>query len=203
LKHDPAFRAVGGRALFAAIDAIFDGRSYRPPKDWGAFFIAFPGAEEWCVPHGGWHVDAHYASALWPARGVKTFALLGDVAPRGGGTQIVSGSHRLLHGWFRDNPPPAGARSAEMRRLLQAHPYVRDLHRPGPIEDRIARFHRQTEESDGIPLRVVEATGAAGDVILLHPLILHVAAPNTSSTPRLLLSGGVTTDMWGWGPPEP
>jgi ectoine hydroxylase-related dioxygenase (phytanoyl-CoA dioxygenase family) len=55
------------------------------------------------------------------------------------------------------------------------------------------------EEAGGIPLRVTENTGAAGDVILLHPLMMHVAARNTGSGPRFLLSGGVTTDMWGWG----
>jgi hypothetical protein len=55
----------------------------------------------------------------------------------------------------------------------------------------------KVEEADGIPLRVVENTAAAGDVILMHPLILHVAAPNSGSEPRFLLSGGVdTAAMW-------
>ena len=57
--------------------------------------------------------------------------LFGDIGPRCGGTQILSGSHRLIHDWFRDHPPPPGARSADMRRLLQSHPYIRDLHTPG------------------------------------------------------------------------
>jgi len=52
---------------------------------------------------------------------------------------------------------------------------------------------------DGIPLQVVENTGAAGDVMLLHPLTLHVAAPNNGAAPRFLLSGAVTTDNHGWG----
>jgi hypothetical protein len=56
----------------------------------------------------------------------------------------------------------------------------------------------RVEEVDGIPLQVVENTGAAGDVILLHPLTLHVAAPNNGDAPRFLLSGAVTTDMHGW-----
>jgi hypothetical protein len=61
----------------------------------------------------------------------------------------------------------------------------------------MARFMTQVGV-DGIPLQVVENTGAAGDVILLHPLTLHVAAPNNGVAPRFLLSGGVTTDMHGW-----
>jgi hypothetical protein len=36
---------------------------------------------------------------------------------------------------------------------------------------------KRVEEVDDIPLQVVENTGVAGDVILLHPLTLHVARP--------------------------
>ncbi len=32
--------------------------------------------------------------------------MFGDVAPRADGTLIVSGSHRLVHKCFSDNPPP-------------------------------------------------------------------------------------------------
>jgi hypothetical protein len=199
LKSDLVFEAVGSEALLDAIDAIFDGRSYEKPRDWGAFFIAFPSTEEWNVPSRGWHIDANYTSALYPVGGVKTFAFLGDVVPRGGGTQIVSGSHRLVHSWFRENPPPTGARSADMRRSLQAHPYIGALHCAGDPTSRIARFIDRAEEIDGVPLQVVEMTAAAGDVVILHPLVLHVAAVNRASQPRFLLSGGITTDMWGWG----
>ena len=197
LKSDPLFFAVGSERVLAAINTILDGRSYPPPENWGAFFIAFPGNAEWEVPVSGWHADAKYTSALWPPGGVKTHALFGDIAPRSGATLIVSGSHRLVHKWFSDNPPPPAARGADMRKLLREHPYIRDLHTAGDANERIARFMGNVEEVDGIPLRVVENTGAAGDVILLHPLVLHVAAPNSGTQPRFLLSGGVTTDMWG------
>lgn len=54
---------------------------------------------------------------------------------------------------------------------------------------------------DGIPLQVIENTGAAGDIILLHPLVLHVASANTGRVPRLLLSSGVDTPaMYANGP---
>ncbi|HEY1125501.1 MAG TPA: phytanoyl-CoA dioxygenase family protein [Sphingobium sp.] len=198
LKADPAFLAVGSETLLAAIDAVLEGRAYEPPKDWGGFFLAFPTATPWAIPTAGWHIDANYLSPLWPAGGVKTFTLLDDVEPRGGGTLMVSGSHRLVHRWFRENPPPAGTRSGEMRKLLQAHPYVGGLHEAGDPDARIARFMARAEEHDGIPLQVVETVGAAGDVILAHPLLLHVAAPNNAAKPRFLLSGGVTLDGWGW-----
>jgi hypothetical protein len=199
LKDDPVFRAVGSKTLFSTIDAALEGRTYKAPGNWGACFIAFPSNAEWRIPTSGWHIDANYMSPLWPAGGVKTHALFGDIVPRGGGTQIVSGSHRLVHKWFEDHPPPPGSRGAGLRKLLQSHPYIRDLHIEGDPDARIARFIEHVEEVDGVPLQVVENTGDAGDVILLHPLVLHVAAPNNSTEPRFLLSGGVTTDMWGWG----
>jgi hypothetical protein len=124
---------------------------------------------------------------------VRSHALFGDVGPRGGGTQLLSGSHRLVHQWFKDHPPPKNTRGSELRLLLREHPYIRDLHTEGDAEARIARFMDRVETVDGIPLQVVENTGAAGDVILLHPLVLHVAATNPGTEPRFLLSGSVDT----------
>ena len=136
-------------------------------------------------------------SALSPPAGVRTHALFGDVAPRSGGSLIVAGSHRLVHTYFKAHPPPPGARGAEYRRLLQGHPYLRDLHTDGDAGERRVRFMDNVEEHDGIPLQVVENTGTAGDVIVLHPLVLHVAASNNGQAPRCLLSGGVDLpSMW-------
>jgi hypothetical protein len=198
LRSHSAFREVANPGVLAAIAAIMEGRPYPAPKDWGSLFIAFPGKQPWHIPAGGWHVDAKYTSALHPPGGVKTFALLGDVAPRGGGTLAVSGSHRLLHRWFDDNPAPPDANSAAMRKRLLAHPYLRDLQTDGDADERIARFMDRVEPDAGIPLQVAELTGSAGDVFLLHPLTMHAAAPNAGSAPRIILSGGVTSDMWGW-----
>ena len=198
VKGDPAFRAVGSPRLLDAIDAALEGQPYETPKNWGAVFLAFPSHQTWSVPSHGWHVDANYLSAVSPAAGIRTHALFGDVGPRAGGTLIVSGSHRLVHKYFKDNPPAPGTRGAEYRKLLHAHPYIGDLHSEGDAEERVARFIERVEEHDGVSLQVVENTGTAGDVILLHPLVLHVATPNTSDAPRFLLSGSVDLpSMWG------
>ena len=196
-KQHPAFQAVGSARLLEAIDAALEGQAYERPKHWGALFLAFPSQQAWTVPSHGWHADASYVSALSPPAGVRTHALFGDVAPRAGGTLIVSGSHRLVHQYFKDNPPPPGARGTDYRRLLQGHPYLRDLQTEGDAGSRAARFMDHVEEHGGIPLQVVENTGAAGDVIVLHPLVLHVATSNTGAAPRCLLSGGVDLpSMW-------
>jgi hypothetical protein len=198
LRSDPAFLAVGNAAVIEAIDAILGRGTWPLPENWGSLFLAFPSRAAWQLPTMGWHIDSRYTSALEPVSGVKTFALLGDVAPRGGGTLIVGGSHRLVHGWFARHPPPPRARSAEMRRLLLGQPYLRDLQSPGDPAQRVERFMDRVEDHDGIALQIVEACGEAGDVFLLHPLTMHAASPNTGSAPRLMLSGGVTMDKWGW-----
>jgi len=197
LKEDPVFQAIGNGRLIEAIDAALEGQAYARPKHWGAFFLAFPSRDGWGLPSRGWHIDANYVSALFPPAGVRTHALFGDVMPRAGGTLIVSGSHRLVHKYFKDHPPAPGIHGAQYRKLLQRHPYLGDLHAEGDPAQRAARFMDRAEEHDGIPLQVVENTGTAGDVILLHPLVLHVATPNTGSSPRFLLSGGIDLpSMW-------
>lgn len=196
-RSDPAFRAVGSRRVLEAIGALLHDQTYEVPKNWGSPFLAFPSAQRWNVPSSGWHADANYLSALSPPDGVRVHALFGDVAPRAGGSLIVSGSHRLVHRYFTAHPPPKGARGGDYRTLLRQHPYLRDLHTDGDADARAARFMDGVEEHDGIPLQVIENSGAAGDVLLLHPLLLHVATSNTGDTPRFLLSGGVDLPaMW-------
>jgi hypothetical protein len=197
VKKHPAFRAVGSPRLLEAIGAALEGQRYDPPKVWGAPFLAFPSSQSWHVPSGGWHADANYLSALSPPDGLRTHALFGDVAPRAGGSLVLSGSHRLVHRFFAAHPPPKNTRGADYRQQLLAHPYIRELHTDGDVAARVARFVDRVEEHQGIELQVIENTGKAGDVMLLHPLTLHVAVPNNGAYPRFLLSGGVDLpSMW-------
>ena len=102
---------------------------------------------------------------------------------------IVAGSHRLVAKLVTDNPPPPGARLARIRAtVLQAHPYLRDLCRDGDPRARIERFANTGEEVLGLPVRVVELTATAGEVILLHPLLLHARPTNSGHAPRFLLN---------------
>jgi hypothetical protein len=197
VRQAAAFRTVGSARVLRAIDAAFEGLPYERPEEWGSAFVAFPTPQAWNVPSGGWHIDANYLSALSPPDGIRTHALFGDVAPRAGGTLIVSGSHRLVHQYFKDHPPLSRSRAADYRRALQQHPYLHDLHCDGDASERAARFMDRVEEHDGIPLQVIENAGRAGDVMLLHPLVLHVATSNNGTAPRFLLSGGIDRpSMW-------
>lgn len=200
LKGNRIFGVAWGPRTRAAISAILESASWPEPKSWGGFFITFPGAGEWNVPWSAWHVDARYTSALAPPEGVKLHALMGEVEPRSGATVLVAGSHKLLHRWFEKHPPQPGARGIDYRKSLMSHPYIRDLHEEAGADERIARFMERAEEHNGIELQVVENIGAAGDVILVHPLLLHAASLNAGREPRFLLSGSVDLDsMWASG----
>jgi ectoine hydroxylase-related dioxygenase (phytanoyl-CoA dioxygenase family) len=46
---------------------------------------------------------------------------------------------------------------------------------------------------DGVSVRVVELTGAPGDVVLMHPWLFHAAAPNCSAAPRMVVGHAAHT----------
>ena len=198
LKNNPVFQEIGTARTMSAIDMVLEGQPWDKPRDWGAFFLQFPTGQEWAVPSTGWHIDGDYTGRLDPPCGVMVHAILADVAPRCGGVNILSGSHRLVHRWFSEHPPPDGARAAQFRKSLERHPYIRALCTPGDPGARIARFHERVEEVEGIPLQVVENTASAGDVILMHSLLLHAAAPaaHLGTQPRFLLSKGFHERYW-------
>jgi ectoine hydroxylase-related dioxygenase (phytanoyl-CoA dioxygenase family) len=194
LKSAPAFSAVGTARTIAAISTVLGYEDWHRPHDWGAFFLVFPTSGVWDVQHDGWHLDADYAGPLTPSRGVKVHAMFGDVEPRAGGMNIISGSHRVVHRWFEQNAPKPGARAAQLRKeLIRGVPYLRDLCTPGDPGERIARFHDSEEVVDGVQLRVLENTAAAGDVILMHPLLLHAPpVAHLGATPRFVLNKDLT-----------
>ena len=198
LKADPAFRVIGMARAVEAIDEVLEGQPWQKPRDWGAFFLQFPIGCEWDIPSTGWHIDGDYTGRLLPPCGVKVHAMLTDIEPRCGGANVLSGSHRLVHRWFSENPPPPRARGAQLRKSLERHPYLRDLYTPGNPEARIARFHECVEEVDGIPLQVIENTASAGDVILMHSLLLHAGAPvaHLGTQPRFLLNQDIHQPYW-------
>jgi hypothetical protein len=198
LKADPAFRPIGSERTIQAIDEVLDGQSWQKPRDWGAFFLQFPIGREWDIPNAGWHIDGDYTGELSPPCGVKVHAMLTEVGRRCGGANILSGSHRLMHRWFRENPPPPKTRGAQFRKSLERHPYLRDLYTAGDPEARIARFHDRVEEVDGIPLQVSENTASPGDVILMHSLLLHAGAPaaHLGPQPRFLLNQDIHQPYW-------
>jgi hypothetical protein len=202
LKLDPVFEPIGGAALTGALDTLLGAGRWRPPKNWGQFLVSFPLAgAAWTVPHHVWHTD--FGFHLPPDRtcGALVLSFLADVPPRGGGTVLLAGSPELVRRHLAGDPLAPRRKMAFVRRaLLGSDPWLAALSSPGEDQERIARFMEGDHEVDGIPLRVVELSGRAGDVVLGHPWALHATAPNCGERPRRMRVQRVHVPLARTGP---
>ncbi len=151
--------------------------------------MSLPGPEEWVVSHETWHLDYPCPGGVECLPGVQPFLFLDRVEAHAGGTLAVAGSHRLVAQLQRDSGPDFAGRSREVRELLgEKVPWLRALWSVRPGEDREARFMAEETSFEGVPLQVVEMTGEPGDVVLMHPWLLHALAPNSGDRARIVLT---------------
>jgi hypothetical protein len=166
-------------ALRAAVDTLLEGRAWdRSIYPRPQLLFTLPNIDAWALPPG-WHVDApRLASGAWP--GLQMFACLDHVAPRGGGTLAIAGSHRLLNAG-------RNIKASGLRRLLAPEDFFRRIwgKQPIPWGDHAALPSGAVGD---VPLEVVELTGAAGDAWLLDLRTLHSAAPNAAARPRMMVT---------------
>lgn len=190
LRRSNHFVKVGAGAIPPALDDLMGAGQWQAPEVWGAGpLVTFPTAEkEWDVPARGWHFDVpfdHTERGRVPA--INVFVFVNTVLTRGGGTVILTGSHRLVE--KHSATSETLVHSPELkRRLGAAHPWLHDLWDKESRHDRIRRFMDEGAEIDGIPLRVVELTGEPGDAYLMDTRTLHASAPNVRPTPRMMLA---------------
>lgn len=172
--------------LVEALDELIGAGSWRTSNHWANVLVTFPNAATWDVPHSPWHLDYSYdfpRDAIW---GANAFLFLDDVLPRGGGTVVLRGSP-LLTARFVERLRPATRTQKQHRLAFQAsHPYLTALADPTDTEDRVRRFTEVDTDVHGVPTRVVELTGAPGDLVLCHPWTVHNVAPNTLDRARMM-----------------
>lgn len=206
--HQPARDLRGGKTsplqtrmhtarVRGAIDGLLGAERWQWPKQWGRAVVTFPHGGTWDVPGhragaGLWHWDSPVAWHRESLNAVFAFTFVGTVEPGGGGTSILSGSHRLLRQWER---AMSGRDNAAQRDWFnRAHPWLAALTGAAPSPaDRRAVFMVEGAEIDGVPVRVVELTGAPGDMVLCHPTIVHTVSPNCGTWPRMMRIGMVGT----------
>jgi hypothetical protein len=188
-KRDPIQASILTEKVRGILDDLLGQDAWPAPRDWGRPLVTFPGPGEWDVPSRLWHWDNPGELHLDRPRALFVVSFIGPVAPRSGGTLILSGSPRLVIQQERqipaDQPRNFGARLWE--RFHRADPWLRALtgHAPSPA-DRIAAFMDRETIIDGVPLRVVELTGEPGDMVFCHPVMVHCVAPNRGTRPRFM-----------------
>jgi len=179
-----AFDAMATDQLCEVIDDLLGAGRWQRPAHWGRPLVTFPRpGTVWHVPSSGWHLDSQDLGVTT----VVVFAHLAPVRPRGGGTLVITGSHQLT----TPSGPQAGnapVRSREVKAYLRTlHPWLRDLWHTCDDPGRIHRYLVEGAVIDGAHVQVEELTGEPGDALIMHPRLLHVVAPNSLDTPRLML----------------
>lgn len=112
----------------------------------------------WTLEGLNWHVDIT-AEPQDPLPGIQAFFLIDDVAPHGGATLALAGSHRVN---ARGSAPAPGLREV--------------LRTTGDLE-------RQLHE---LGIRIVEMSGRAGDVLLMDLRLLHTPSVNATKNVRMM-----------------
>jgi hypothetical protein len=188
-KRDPAQASILSERVRGVFDDLLGAGCWSPPKDWGLTAVTFPEPGAWELPTHFWHCDSPCEPHLDRLRGLFVVSFIGPVAPRGGGTLILSGSPRLLIQQERRIPvdQQRGLGTKPWERFRRSHPWLMALtgQAPSPA-DRAAAFMERETIVEGVPLRVVELTGEPGDMVFCHPVMLHCAAPNRGTWPRFM-----------------
>jgi Phytanoyl-CoA dioxygenase (PhyH) len=199
------WKPIEGRTGFKMLmrTGVFDGLSkylvepitdllgpgaWNPPAHWGHPLVTFPNPNsEWAIPAMGWHVDStQWSTGELP--GLVAFTFLDETRPRGGGTLVMPGSHRIT--WQLCQGAGGFMKTSDMKAALAAgHTWFADLWRePITDQDQLRRYLDDGAIVGGTHTRVAELCGQPGDVVLMNPRILHVTAPNALTSPRMMLS---------------
>jgi hypothetical protein len=209
-KTAPLVKALGfgetwGPKLLEAVDDLLGPGAWQLPRHAGQLLaISFPNeGREWRLPHKSWHLDYPAPTSLRRSPGVQIFLCVDRVEPRGGATLVASGIHRLVDALRRRCEADWPGRSGQVRRLLQGEvPWLGALLSERAGEDRAARFLAESTLWNGVPLRVAPLTGEPGDVLAVHPWLLHAASPNCGTRPRLVLTERIWSSAWQPSPPH-
>ena len=188
-RRDPAQTRILTMRVRGVFDDLLGPAAWFAPRDWGRPSSPSPSrAAGRCRPGTGTGTILATCTSItrercsWSASSARS-------RRRGGGTLILSGSHRLLIQQERQLPASQRRVSiATLRdRFHRSHPWLMALtgQAPSPA-DRIAAFMDTETTIEGVPLRVVELTGEPGDMVFCHPVMVHCVAQNRGTRPRFM-----------------
>lgn len=193
IANRPVFKGIASPRLCGSVNDLLGAGAWDIPDSWGGFLITFPQGQpkDWDITAEGWHWDGNPNYHKDELNGLFIFTLFSDIGPKGGGTLIVPGSHRLINRFFDALPPQVNRNKQKpiKQEFFRSLPYFAELTNPDDAAtngDRIRRFMQETTDVNGVPCRVAEVTGEPGDAFLCHPSLLHTPSPNHAATPRFM-----------------
>jgi hypothetical protein len=166
--EEPFLSAANTPRLTGAFDQLVGCGRWVPKVGLGTFPIRFPHPTE--PDDAGWHVDGSFTGpdgTYWVnvesrGRALLLLFLFTDIGPDDAPTRIRVGSHRVV--------PP----------LLES---------AGDAGLSFIETARRFPDLDPYP--IVQATGAAGDVYLCHPFLIHTADRHHGASPRVIAQPGL------------
>jgi hypothetical protein len=185
-RHRAFAPLADNQSVSDALDAIFGTGGWQRPRAGAQILFSLPEPGPWVLPDG-WHMDCGFEQPTWPVRSVKLFAFFGEVGPRGGGTMVLPGTHRLVDRYREGLPAPTGAGKDNWQAFMRHDPWLARLLDGAELPDHGHALVGASAEIDGVPVQVVELTGSPGDVVVTHLHIFHARSPNTGTVPRLML----------------
>jgi hypothetical protein len=159
---DGPFAEVMTPAISGAMDDLLGPGRYQPLTGYGWWPIAFPGFDKppWRAPTVGWHVDGqHFHHHIDSSnQGLLPLFIFSEIQPGDGGTAYLQGSH------------------VSTAQVLQAAV-------PDGLDAKIVSSQCVAVADRS---RAIEGTGNPGDVLLLHPFMVHARSPNTGPRVRFI-----------------
>lgn len=168
-------------------DLLGKGRIDEQYSTWGDSFIMnlglpeLEGDDKVVHPHelDNWHVDGdffvHYLDS--PEQALLVIPLFSDIKPRGGGTFIAPEGIDLTARYLAAHPE--GVVPIPYRFVPSQSTY------DNPDEDPDTWSHLKAIKKC---TKFAEMTGEVGDVVLLHPLMLHSASKNHLRNARVIIN---------------
>jgi hypothetical protein len=157
----------------------------------------------------GWHIDVGPGfpndglrhETGHPFQCVVLLLLLTDSDAGAGGTVMIPGSHRMVGEKLRCQGA-AGMSHEDLNawcveQVLEAikagNLAIRDSNTGGGVCAALGRVQEQREAPDplALPREARQIVGKAGDVVLMHPLVVHCGSTNLSSRVRIMGNGMV------------
>ncbi len=128
---------------------------YGAEKGLGWIHLRYPFStkKEWSKPTQGWHLDGIIDNKINPHQSVIILPLITKINPGGGGTAILPGSHKLINEW-----------------ILKSNNKI----------DLFSFIYKQVKRNFR---DIFEINGNAGDILILHPHLIHSSSENLINQP--------------------
>jgi hypothetical protein len=184
LRRSGAFAGLGSPKVRALADALLGAGAWLAPAHWGGLLVTFPTPAP-IMARPPWHLDIGGSERLDPLPILRIFTFLEPAAPGGGGTLYVAGSHRLAMDIERETG--ARVRSSQVRERLRAeHPWFAQLLKTPT--DQLRSLVDVPAQVGGHTVSLAEMTGEVGDLVIMHPAVLHGTGHNALDRPRMMLT---------------